>query len=73
MHLNDKQKKRANNFYNALKNFMSLKPDEYYKSKVEICKECNGTGLIGVFGNKDNGVMHGMELIIVINVMVLVL
>lgn len=55
MLLNEKQKNRANGFYNALKNFMVMKPDEYIKSKVEVCKDCNGTGLFGVFENKETG------------------
>jgi DnaJ-class molecular chaperone len=55
MHLDEKQKNRANSFYNALKNFMSMKPDEYVESKVEICSTCKGTGLGGVWGDVDSG------------------
>jgi len=55
MILDEKQKSRANSFYNALKNFMVMKPDEYVKSKVEMCKNCKGTGLDGVWDNTNCG------------------
>jgi len=55
MILTEKQQKRATAFYNALKNFMSLEPNEFAKSKIEICKDCNGTGLSVTLYNKDSG------------------
>lgn len=61
MILNEKQKNRANGFHNALKNFIHINPDEYAKSKVEICKNCGGTGLSGLFGNNGNYLWNGTD------------
>jgi len=53
MYLDEKQKKRADNFYNVLKNFMVMKPDDFIDSGIKICKDCNGNGLGGVWKHEN--------------------
>lgn len=47
MKLNINQKRRAYCLYNAINNFMIIKPDEYNRYGINKCEECNGTGLEG--------------------------
>jgi len=47
MKLNINQKKRAYCLFNAIDNFMIIKPDEFDKYGINKCEECNGTGLEG--------------------------
>lgn len=54
MHLDENQLKRANGFYNVIKNFMNMKPDDFVNSGIQICETCHGTGLGGVWEN-DSG------------------
>lgn len=61
MHLDEKQIKRANGFYNVIKNFMNMKPEDYVKSGIKICKDCNGTGLGGVWESSEGGEDHGWD------------
>jgi len=49
MKLNQNQLKRATGFYNVIKNFMNMKPEEYIKSGITSCDKCHGTGLGGVW------------------------
>ena len=51
MELDQKQLKRANGFYNVIKNFMNMKPELYVESGIQICDECHGTGLGGIWEN----------------------
>jgi len=61
MFLDEKQLKRATGYYNVIKNFIVMKPDDYIESGIQICKDCHGTGLGGVWKSSLGGDDHGWD------------